>query len=93
MIYDAAQVRRLSTKFQVNTYKSKRDRSLACAVVHLVIEIQAKIYDAARVRRLCTIFQVNTPKNKHFLFGDSYLGGGGVEGAGHWTVSSQYIKK
>ena len=27
MIYDAARVRRLSTKFQVNTYKSKRDRS------------------------------------------------------------------
>ena len=27
MIYDAARVRRLSTKFQVNTYKTKRDRS------------------------------------------------------------------
>ena len=26
MIYNAAKVRRLSTKFQVDTYKTKRDR-------------------------------------------------------------------
>ena len=27
MIYNAAKVRRLSTKFQVDAYKTKRDRS------------------------------------------------------------------
>ena len=61
MIYDAARVRRLSTKFQVNTYKTKRDRS---AHAHLVIEIQAMSYDAARVTRLSTKFQVNAYKTK-----------------------------
>ena len=82
MIYNAARVRRLSTKFQVNTYKTKRDRSCACAVAHLVIEIQAMIYDAARVRRLCTKFQVNTSKNKNFHFGGHFFWGGGRWGAG-----------
>ena len=38
MIYDVARVRRLSTKFQVDTCKSKEDRS---AHAHLVVEIQA----------------------------------------------------
>ena len=80
MVYDAARDRRLSTKFQVNTCNTKRDRS---AHAHLVIEIQAMIYDAVRVRRLCTKFQVNTSKNKNFHFGGSFfLGGGGVWGRG-----------
>ena len=50
MIYNVARVRRLSTKFQVDTCKSKED-ICAGAVAHLVVEIQAIIYDAARDRR------------------------------------------
>ena len=75
MIYNAARDRRFSTKFQVNTNKTKS----ACAVAHLVIEIQAMIYDAARVRRLCTKFQVITSKNKNYNFGGHFWGsiGGG----------------
>ena len=71
MIYDAARDR-LSTKFQVNAYKTKKDRS-----AHLVIEIQAMIYDAAMVKRLCTKFQVNKSKNKNLHFGGA-LGGRGI---------------
>ena len=77
MIYDVARVRRLSTKFQVNTYKTKR-WICACAIAHFVIEIQAMIYDAARVRRLCTKFQVNKSKNKNFHFGGSFFWGRGI---------------
>ena len=65
MIYNAARDKRLSTKFQVNAYKTKR---WICTVAHLVIKIQAMIYDAARVRRLCTKFQVNTSKFFFFFF-------------------------
>ena len=64
MIYNVARVRRLSTKFQVDTCKSKEDRSAHAAVVHLVVEIQAMIYNAARDRRLSTKFQVDTYKTK-----------------------------
>ena len=50
MIYDVARVRRLSTIFQVDTCKTKKERiAVACAV-----EIQAMIYNAARVRRFPT---------------------------------------
>ena len=59
MIYNTAKVRRLSTKFQVDTCKTKKDRS-----AHLVVEIQAMIYNAARVRGLSTKFQVDTCKTK-----------------------------
>ena len=48
MIYNAARVRRLFTKFQVNTCTTKKDRS-AHAQLH-----QAMIYNVARVRRLST---------------------------------------
>ena len=58
MIYNAAGVRRLSTKFQVDTFRSKRDRS-----AHAQLR-QAMIYNAARVRRLSTKFQVDTFKTK-----------------------------
>ena len=58
MIYDAARNRMLSTKFQVDTYKTKRDRS-AHAQLH-----QAMIYNAARVRKLSTKLQVDTCKTK-----------------------------
>ena len=51
-------VRRLFTKFQVNTCKTKKDRS-AHAQLH-----QAMIYNAARVRRLSTKLQVDTCKTK-----------------------------
>ena len=59
MIYNVARVRRLSTKFQVDTCKSKEDR-----YAHLVVETQAMIYNAARDRRLSTKFQVDTYKTK-----------------------------
>ena len=58
MIYNAAMVRRLFTKFQVNTCKTKNDGS-----VHAQLR-QAMIYNAARVRRLSTKLQVDTGKTK-----------------------------
>ena len=60
MIYNAAMVRRLFTKFQVNrpTCKTKKDRS-----AHAQLR-QAMIYNAARVRRLSTKLQVDTCKAK-----------------------------
>ena len=58
MIYNAARVRRLSTEFQVETCKTKKDRS-----VHMQLR-QAMIYNAARVRRLSTKLQVATCKTK-----------------------------
>ena len=59
MIYNTAMVRRLFTKFQVNTWKTKKkDRS-----VHAQLS-QAMIYNAARVRRLSTKLQVDTSKTK-----------------------------
>ena len=61
MIYNVAKVRRLSTKFQVDTCKSKEDRSVHA---HLVVEIQAMIYNATRDRRVSTKFQVDTYKTK-----------------------------
>ena len=64
MIYDAASVRSLSTKFQVDTCKSEKRGICACAVAHLVVEIQAIIYNAVRDRGLSTKFQVNTYKIK-----------------------------
>ena len=85
MIYNAARDRRLSTKFQVDTYKTKRERS---AHAHFVIEIQTMIYDAARVRRLCTKFQVNTSKNKNFHLGGHFWGGVGERGIGLWSTSN-----
>ena len=66
--------RKLCKKFQVDTCKTKRDRSLTCAVAYLVIEIQAMTYDVARVRRLCTKFQVNTSKIKIFILGVIFRG-------------------
>ena len=54
MIYNAARVRRLFTEFQVNTCKTKKDRS-AHAQLH-----QVMIYNAARVRRLFTKLQVDS---------------------------------
>ena len=65
-------VRRLCTKFQVNTVIKTYDRQMTDKQTerdHIVIEIQAMIYDVARIRRLCTKFQVNTSKNKNFHFG------------------------
>ena len=62
MIYNVAKVRRLSTQLQVDTFKTKKDRS-AHAVAHLVVEVQAMISNAARVRRLSTKFQVDTCKS------------------------------
>ena len=64
MIYNVAKVRRLFSKFQVNPCKTKKRYICACAVVHLIVEIQDMIYNVARVRRLSTKFQVNTYKTK-----------------------------
>ena len=58
MIYNAAMVRRLFTKFQVNTCKTKKDRS-----AHAQLR-QTMIYNAARARRLSTKLQVDTCKTK-----------------------------
>ena len=58
MIYNAAMVRRLFTKFQVNKCKTKKDRS-----AHAQLR-QAMTYDTARVRRLFTKFQVDICKTK-----------------------------
>ena len=58
MIYNAARVRRLSTKFQVYTCKTKEDR-----YAHAQLR-QAMIYNAAKVRRLSTKLQVDTYKTK-----------------------------
>ena len=64
MIYNVARVRRLFTKFPVDTCKTKNRYICACAVVHLAVEIQDMIYYAAYVRRLSTKFQVDTWKSK-----------------------------
>ena len=58
MIYNVARVRRLATKFQVDTCKTKNERS-----GHAQLR-QAGIYNAARVRRLSTKLQVDTFKTK-----------------------------
>ena len=64
MIYNVARVRRLFTKFQVDTCKTKKRYICACAVAHLAVEIQDMIYNVARVRRLSAKFQVDTCKSK-----------------------------
>ena len=58
MIYNAGMVRRLFTKFQVNTCKTKKNRSAHAQLC------QATIYNAARVRRLARKLQVDTCKTK-----------------------------
>ena len=58
VIYNVAVVRRLFTKFQVNTCKTKKDRS-----AHAQLR-QAMIYNAARVRKLFAKFQVDACKTK-----------------------------
>ena len=67
MIYNVARVRRLFTKFQGDTCKTKIKKIAyicACAVAHLAVEIQDMIYNVTGVRRLSTKFQVGTCKNK-----------------------------
>ena len=54
MIYNVARVKRLFTKFQVDT----------CTVPHLAVKIQDTIYNVARVRRISKRFQVDTCKSK-----------------------------
>ena len=58
MIYNAAKVRRLFTKFQVDTYKTKKER-----IVHVQLR-QAMICNVARVRSLSTKLQVDTCKTE-----------------------------
>ena len=57
MIYNAAKVRRLSTIFQVDTCKTKKER-----IAHVQLS-QAMIYNAARVRSFSTKLQVDTCKS------------------------------
>ena len=49
MIYNVARVRRLFTKFQVDTWKIKKTYICACTVAHLAVEVQDMIYNVARV--------------------------------------------
>ena len=65
VIYNVVRVGRLSTKFQVDTCKTKKRQICVCTVAHIVVEIQAMIYDVATVRRLFTKFQVDTCKTKN----------------------------
>ena len=58
MIYNAAKVRRLSTIFQVDMCKTKKER-----IAHVQLR-QAMIYNAARVRSFSTKLQVDTCKSK-----------------------------
>ena len=58
MIYNVVKVKRLSTIFQVDTYKNKKER-----IAHVQLS-QAMIYNAARVRSFPTKLQVDTCKSK-----------------------------
>ena len=58
MIYNAAMVRRLSTKFQDDTRKTEKERS-----AHVQLH-QVMIYHAERVRRVSSKLQVDTCKTK-----------------------------
>ena len=58
MIYNEAKVRRLSTIFQIDTRKTKKER-----IEHVQLS-QAMSYNAARVRSFPTKLQVNTCKSK-----------------------------
>ena len=60
MIYNAAKVR-LSTIFQVDTCKTKKERK-----AHVQLS-QAMIYNAARVRSFTTKLQVNAQAQLHTL--------------------------
>ena len=58
MIYNAAKVKRLSTIFQVDTCKTKKER-----IAHVQLS-QAMFYNATRVRSFSTKLQVDTCKSK-----------------------------
>ena len=58
MIYNEAKVRRLSTIFQVDTCKTKKER-----ISHVQLS-QAMIYNAARVKSFLTKLQVDTCKSR-----------------------------
>ena len=58
MIYNAAKVRRLSTIFQVDTCKTKKEK-----LAHVQLS-QAMIYNVASVRSFSTKLQVDTCKSK-----------------------------
>ena len=63
MIYNVARVRKLFAKFQVDTYKTKKDTSAHAQLPTLQLRSKT-IYNVARVRRLSTKFQVDTCKGK-----------------------------
>ena len=58
MIYNEAKVRKLSTIFQVDTCKTKKER-----IAHVQLS-QAMIYNVARVRSFSTKLQVDTCKSR-----------------------------
>ena len=58
MIYNVAKVKSLSTIFQVDTCKTKKER-----IAHVQLS-QAMIYNAARARSFSTKLQVDTCKSK-----------------------------
>ena len=67
MIYNAAKVRRLSTIFQVNTCKTKKER---IAYVQLS---QAMICNAARVESFPRKLQADTCKSKEDRYAQAQL--------------------
>ena len=58
LVYNAAKVRRLSTIFQVDTRKTKKER-----IAHVQLS-QGMIYNAARVRSFSIELQFDTCKSK-----------------------------
>ena len=58
MIYNEAKVRRLSTIFQIDTCKTKKER-----IAHVQLS-PAMIYNVARVRSFPTKLQVDTCKSR-----------------------------
>ena len=67
MIYNEAKVRRLSTIFQIDTCKTKKER-----ITHMQLS-QAMIYNAARVRSFSTKLQVDTCKIKEDRYAHAQL--------------------
>ena len=67
MINNAAKVRRLSTIFQVNACKTKKER-----IAHVQLS-QAMNYNAARVRSFSTKVHVDTCKSKEDRYAHAQL--------------------
>ena len=67
MIYNVAKVRRLSTIFQVDTCKTKKE-----IIAHVQLS-QAMTYNGAKVRSFPTKLQVDTCKSKEDISEEAQL--------------------